>query len=129
MRLALEREAFDPNWSPVMERQLRETVDGFVQTRPQLSERFAVTRIRCKTTVCEVQLFDYGSSEFQNEIDGLRKLFVEIEMQAWAAQIDRRDTHMIGSMLDGVLEYRVYFKRLPVVVPGVLLLESSRSRP
>ena len=110
MRLAIEKEGSDPLWAPDMERQLTTFARQFIAAHANLGERFVLTRTRCRTTVCELQFFDYTPNP---QIGRERELWNihHIADQSWAVQFDNHYTHAISSIQNGVFEYRLYFKR------------------
>jgi hypothetical protein len=113
MRLAVinQTEDVDPVWAAQTERQLMDYVRNYLQDSPQLRERFSLTNIGCRTTVCMIELVDYGSGEFHDGRDPISGLKDDLVEQAWAAQFDNSDAHMIGSVLNGLLEYSLFLKR------------------
>jgi hypothetical protein len=104
-------EKVDPEWAPLMERRMENFVAEFLRNRPSLFERYAVTSIECRTTVCRIEVSDYGTGELLRGGDPIRDLEEELIRQPWGTRFDNPDTHAIGSSEFGYLQYGFYFKR------------------
>jgi len=118
-------EEVDPKWAPAMERQLISFVRGFLRDHPALFERFSVTSVECKTTVCSVQVADYGNAEYSRGVDPILELLEETIEQPWATSFDRPDSHYSGSNEYGFLQYGFYFKKEDLDRPQTQSLAAS----
>jgi len=58
MHRQLECESRDPDWATETEDLLRNAAVGFLEQSPSLDARFDLTRVRCRSTICELQFLD-----------------------------------------------------------------------
>lgn len=119
LNLIIECESTDPEWAPVAERQLRSLALGYFSDQPAISERFHLERVRCRTTICELQFFDamptgvvYDTTQVTPDVYLTRQLWTlggELHVEPWRSQFDLWESRMIGSLVDG--EWRLYLQR------------------
>ena len=121
LNLDIECETVDPDWAPAVERQLRSLALAYLSDRPDLSERFSFTGVRCRTTICEIRFLNSaptGPIEIRPDAraahpnDLSRQLWAlsyEFYAEPWNTQFDPWMSTLIGSFVDG--DSRLYLQR------------------
>ena len=123
MHRQLECEQRDPDWATATEDALRSAAGGFLEQSPNLRERFELTRVHCRATICELRFLDDtptagftvdARGEAGPEVQLTRELRFGLQdaiyAEPWGAQFDPWKSTTTGSAADGVLELRVYLQ-------------------
>jgi transcriptional regulator with XRE-family HTH domain len=119
----LECESRDPDWATETEDLLRSAAVGFLEQSPNHKGRFELTRVHCRSTICELRfLDDTPANGFTIDDRGVPgpelQLTTELKFgllgviydAPWGTQFDPWRSTATGSTVGGVLEQRVYLQ-------------------
>jgi hypothetical protein len=114
LRSEFANEIVDIDWGPTAERDIRGHLSDVLAARLEFGERYALTTVRCRSTLCEAVFTDFnnhqdpGSSIFRGN---LHMSDLELLDKPWYARFDRLETKMLYMPSSGVLEQRLYLRR------------------
>lgn len=121
--LLLDIEEVDPDWAPEAERELRGAAERYLSMHPDLREKYSLTSIRCRTTVCEITIRSYGDVPAIPVANSeLRRMITDLFAQSWGEFIEPNGFGT-DSTDDGYYESRSYHPRLDAIEARIASME------